>query len=187
MGEVQYFLLAIGFSHSKCEEFKSAGITGKKVVKIGKAELKSEYGCSSAEAEVFMASIEFAVKVVETECGCKELKAYTEIEVCMVMISVGLGTKVEKIHKHEITGKRVIKMDYQKLQKKCGMTDYQVTKFKAVFGVSITIKGDRSRSNSPCSSRSSSCSSRSSKSSKGSCGGKKGSKTVKVTKTTVTK
>jgi len=186
--EVQYFLIAIGFDKRKCEEFKSAGVTGKVLVNITKAELKGDYGCSEAQIEVFMASLSFSKQVVETECGCKEPEKYTEIEVCMVMISVGLGTKVEKIHKHHLTGIKVIEMKATNLQNKCNMTDYQVTKFKAVFGV-VVAKGELDgprpggKPGSPSSSRSSS---------PGSCGSrgshhKHTKKTVKVTKTTVTK
>merc|ERR1712183_243562 len=65
----------------------------------------------------------------------------TEIEVCMVMISIGLGTKVEKIHRHHITGAVVISMEAVKLQEKCSMTATQVTKFKAVVGISVTVTG----------------------------------------------
>merc|ERR1712183_75316 len=185
--EVQYFLIAIGFNKRKCEEFMEAGVTGKVLISVSKAELESDYGCSSAEIKKFTAALEFAVEVTETECGCKPPEKWTEIEVCMVMISIGLGTKVENIHKHEITGAKVIKMDTVKLQNKCNMTGSQVTKFKAVVGVSVTVTGKsntggrgRSRSRSPCSSRSSS----KSPSPDRHCSD---SGAIKVTKTTVTK
>jgi len=187
--EVQYFLIAVGFDKRKCEEFKSAGVTGKVLVKISKAELESDYGCSSAEIKTFQAALKFSIEVTETECGNKPAEEWTEIEVQMVMISIGLGTKCEKVHKHHITGAKVIKMDTIKLQDKCNMTGSQVTKFKAVVGVSVTVTGKSNtgggRPKSPDShssrSRSSSSSSRSS------CGGKKKGGAVKVTKTTVTK
>jgi len=139
--EAQYFLIAIGFDRRKCEEFKEAGVTGKVLVSLSKAELESEYGCSSVEIKKFMAALEFSVEVTETECGCKAPEQWTEIEVCMVMISIGLGTKVEKIHRHHITGAVVISMEAVKLQEKCSMTATQVTKFKAVVGISVTVTG----------------------------------------------
>merc|ERR1712078_277398 len=172
--EVQYFLIAIGFSSSKCEEFKDAGVTGKVLVKLTKAELESDYGCSSAEIKKFTAALSFSKEVVETKCGCKKQKNWTEVELCMAMISVGLGTKVEYVHKHQITGAVVISMSKAELQDKCHMTEKQVTKFKAVVGVKVSGGGGH-HSRSPSRSRSPSpehCS---------------GGKAVKVTKTTVTK
>jgi hypothetical protein len=164
------------------------------LVKMSSSELE-EYGCSSAEIKTFKVAVAFSIEIVESNGCSKPAEKWTEIEVCMVMISIGLGTKVEKIDQHEITGAKVIKMDTIKLQNKCNMTGTQVTKFKAVVGIKVTetgkshTGGGKPNKGSPCSSRSSSPDSHCSRGSKGSHGshhGKHG-KAVKVTKTTVTK
>ena len=72
--EVQHFLIAIGFDKKICEEFKSAGVTGKALVSMSKSELESDYGCSSSEIKTFKAALAFSIEVTETECACKQPK-----------------------------------------------------------------------------------------------------------------
>merc|ERR1712176_764928 len=107
--EVKYFLIAIGLE-SKCPAFEENQIDGKIMVELTKTELEVDLGCTSIEIRKFTAALAFSVEISE---GCKEPELppsckppcdWSEVEVCLVLVMIGMGEKVEEIKKCQISG-----------------------------------------------------------------------------------
>merc|ERR1711983_348734 len=136
--EVQYFLIAIGMEN-KCEIFEEKQVDGKVLVTLTKTELEAEFGCSSIEVRKFTLAIEFSIEIAEDppkpespSCGSKPADGWSEIEVCLVLVAIGCGSKVKEFRKCQVSGAMVVSMTKVELQQECGMTTVEVKKFKAV-------------------------------------------------------
>merc|ERR1712224_892885 len=55
-----------------------------------------------------------------------------EAEVCLVLVAIGMGQKVEQIKECHVTGAVVVSASSVELQQECGMTSVEVKKFQAV-------------------------------------------------------
>merc|ERR1711935_1095339 len=136
--EVKFFLIAIGMEN-KCESFEEKKVDGKVLVTLTKTELEAEFGCTSIEVRKFTMAIEFSIEISENppkpeepQCGCKPSKDWSEIEVCLVLVAIGCGSRVEDFRKNHVSGAMAVSMTKVELQQECGMTTVEVKKFKAV-------------------------------------------------------
>lgn len=131
--EVRFFLIAIGME-SKVEIFDENEIDGQMLVTLTKVELSEDLGCSSIEIRRFTVALEFSIKVAEQPgCGCKPPQSWSETEVCVVLVMIGMGTKVEEIKTCGVNGAMAISLTSVELEKDCGMTSVEVKKFQAVL------------------------------------------------------
>merc|ERR1712183_577646 len=136
--EVKYFLIAIGMEN-KCEIFEEKEVDGKVLVTLTKTELEAEFGCNSIEIRKFTLAIEFSIEISENplkpeepQCGCKPPCDWSEIEVCLVLIAIGCGERVEEFKRCQVNGAMAISMTKIELERECGITTVEVKKFKAV-------------------------------------------------------
>lgn len=133
--EVKFFLIAIGLE-SKVPAFEENQIDGKIMVELTKTELEVDLGCSSIEIRKFTAALEFSIEVSEgcqkPDPPCKPPQNWSEVEVCIVLVMIGMGQKVEEVKKCQISGAMAVSMTKVELEQECGMTSIEVKKFKAV-------------------------------------------------------
>lgn len=137
VAEVQFFLMAIGLE-AYCEVFEEKQINGQIMISMTKVELEKECGMTSVEIKKFTAAIEFSFEVAEGSKDpdtptCKPPKKWTEAEVCVILVAIGLGHKVEEVKKCQVTGAMVVSMTKVEIEKECGMTSIEVQRFQAVI------------------------------------------------------
>lgn len=136
--EVKYFLIAIGME-SKCDQFEEKQVDGKVLVTLTKTELEAEFGCTSIEVRKFTIALEFSIEISENpptpdspDCGSKPTHDWSEIEVCLVLVAIGLGKKIKDFKQCHVSGAMAVSMTKVELQQECGMTTVEVKTFKAV-------------------------------------------------------
>jgi len=136
--EVHYFLISIGLE-SKCDKFEEEEIDGALMVTLTKEELEVDLGCSSLQIRKFTANIEFAISIAEApnepECTCKPPKEWSEAELCIFLVAIGLCERIDEFRKQGVNGSIAITLTKVELEKDLGMSSIQIKKFNASIEV----------------------------------------------------
>jgi len=136
--EVQYFLMAIGLE-SKCEIFEEKQVNGSVMIQLTAETLEVDYGCTTMEVRKITAALEFSFVITEgskkepDKPTCTPPKKWTEAEVCLVLVAIGMGARVKKFKRAHISGAVAVSITSVELQQECGMTTVEVKKFQAVI------------------------------------------------------
>jgi len=141
-------LMAIGMEN-RVEKFEENEIDGAMLVTLEKEELEVDLGCTSLQIKRFNMQIEFATEISKPEkpqggC-CKPPCDWSEAEVSIFLVVIGMGVKVEDFKRNGVTGGMAITLTAVELEKDLCMSAIQVKKFQAAM---IVMKDGDGGSNS---------------------------------------
>ena len=123
---------------NKYDVIEENQINGQALISLSVEQLKIELGCTSFEVNKIQASIEFSFEITEgsdkpEKPTCKPPQSWTEAEICLVLVAIGVGEKVEKFQRNQVTGAVIVSATSVELEQECGMTSVEVKKFQAVI------------------------------------------------------
>mmetsp|Transcript_45530 Transcript_45530/g.51026 ORF Transcript_45530/g.51026 Transcript_45530/m.51026 type:complete len:261 (+) Transcript_45530:59-841(+) len=140
--EVHFFLISIGLE-SKCDKFDEEEIDGALMVTLTKEELEVDLKCTNLQIRKFTANVEFAISIAEApqeeECTCKPPKEWSEAELCIFLVAIGLCERIEEFRKQGVNGSIAITLTKAELEQDLGMSSIQIKKFHA--SIEVTTSG----------------------------------------------
>jgi len=130
---------------SKCDKFDEEEIDGALMVTLTKEELEVDLGCTRLQIRKFTANVEFAISIAEApqeeECTCKPPKEWSEAELCIFLVAIGLCERIDEFRKQGVNGSIAITLTKVELEKDLGMSSIQIKKFHAAIEVTTSGGG----------------------------------------------